>query len=125
MAAKDTVGLFLSETIYHFNKKHYLCTNFCQMKKVYEVAGHKFAVVMPDNNLAWNEMRPYDSFLTEKDGDCVFTAEMVDSLPDTSEKAMAVGGCSYIGSSGQIVLTDRQGLFESAISYSWQHEVFP
>lgn len=93
MAAKDSVDLFLSETIYHFNKKYYLCTNFCQMKKVYEVAGHKFAVVMPDNNLAWNEMRPYDSFLTEKDGDCVFTAEMVDSLPDTSEKQKVTVSC--------------------------------
>ena len=37
----------------------YLCTKFNPMKRVYQVAGHKFAVVMPDNHLAWNEMKPY------------------------------------------------------------------
>lgn len=63
------------------------------MKSVYQVAGHKFAVVMPDNHLAWNEMLPYQPFLTDDSGEMVFTAEMIDSLPDTSAKQKVTVSC--------------------------------
>jgi len=56
------------------------------MKRVYQVAGHRFAVVMPDNHLAWNEMQPYLPFVTDESDDVVFTAEMIDEIPDISEK---------------------------------------
>ena len=63
------------------------------MKRVYQVAGHRFAVVMPDNHLAWNEMKPYEPFLTESDGDLIFTAEMVDIMPDISDKQKITVSC--------------------------------
>ena len=56
----------------------YLCTKFYPMKSIYQVAGHKFAVVMPDNDLAWNEMGPYEPFMLRKRcHDLVFTVELV------------------------------------------------
>ena len=63
------------------------------MKKVYQVAGHKFAVVMPYNHLAWNEMQPYQPFLTGESDDVVFTAEMIDVMPDTSNKQQVMVSC--------------------------------
>lgn len=63
------------------------------MKRVYQVAGHKFAVVMPDNALAWNEMKPYEPFLTDDGDDVVFGVEMVDSMPDTSSKQKVTVSC--------------------------------
>lgn len=107
---EDGLDLFFSESIHHFNKKYYLCTNFCWMKKVYEVAGHKFAVVMPDNNLAWNELGPYEPFLTEEGGDYVFTAEMIDSMPDTSEKQKVTVSCED-PDSARIELYEWNGLW--------------
>ena len=63
------------------------------MKRVYQVAGHRFAIVMPDNHLAWNEMKSYELFLTENDSDLVFTAEMIDTMPDTSGKQKVTVSC--------------------------------
>ena len=63
------------------------------MKRVYQVAGHRFAVVMPDNHLAWNEMKPYESFITQNDVDLAFTAEMIDTMPDTSDKQKVTVSC--------------------------------
>lgn len=63
------------------------------MKKVYQVAGHKFAVVMPDNHLIWNEMKPYTPFITEDDGDLIFTAELINEMPDTSDKQRVTVSC--------------------------------
>ena len=63
------------------------------MKNVYQVAGHKFAVVMPDNHLAWKEMQPYQPFLTDGSGEVVFSAEMVDAMPDTSAKQKVTVSC--------------------------------
>ena len=63
------------------------------MKRAYRVAGHKFAVVMPDYNLAWNEMNPYEPFVCEDDGDCLFTAELLDAMPDTSAKQKVTVEC--------------------------------
>ena len=63
------------------------------MKRVYEVAGHRFAVVMPDNHRAWNEMHPYEAFETEADDNLVFSADLIDLMPDTSEKQKVTVSC--------------------------------
>ena len=63
------------------------------MKKVYQVAGHKFGIVMPDNHLAWNEMKPYEPFITSDDSNLIFTAEMIDAMPDTSDKQKVTVSC--------------------------------
>lgn len=63
------------------------------MKSIYQVAGHRFAVVMPDNHLAWNEMKPYEPFLVGNDGDLAFTVEMIDTMPDTSDKQKVTVSC--------------------------------
>lgn len=63
------------------------------MKRVYQVAGHKFAVVMPDDNAAWLEMKPYEPFLVEDGDDLVFVAEMIDLMPDTSDKQKVTVSC--------------------------------
>lgn len=56
------------------------------MKKIYKVGGHKFALIMPDNELMWRETRAYDPFFTEDESDVLFTVEMMDAIPDTSDK---------------------------------------
>lgn len=63
------------------------------MKNMYCVAGHRFAVVMDDNNLAWNEMKPYEPFLVEDSGDCIFTAKLIESMPDMSSKKLVTVSC--------------------------------
>lgn len=63
------------------------------MKRVYEVAGHRFAVVMPDNHRAWNEMHPYEAFESKADDNLVFSAEWIDLMPDTSEKQKVTVSC--------------------------------
>lgn len=63
------------------------------MKKTYRVAGHKFAVVMPDNDAAWNEMGPYEPFVCVDASDCLFTAELLDVMPDTSGKQKVMVSC--------------------------------
>ena len=67
------------------------------MKRVYQVAGHRFAVVMPDNHLAWNEMKPYEPFVVQDDSDLVFTTEMIDVMPDTSDKQKVTVSCEAPG----------------------------
>lgn len=78
------------------------------MKRVYQVAGHRFAVIMPDNHLMWKETKPYDSFVTENDDDLVFTVEMVDSMPDTSDKQKVTVSCES-PDSPRIELYEWQG----------------
>lgn len=63
------------------------------MKRVFQVAGHRFAMIMPDNHLAWNEMKPYEPFITPDDSDMVFTAEMIEAMPDTSDKKRVTVSC--------------------------------
>jgi hypothetical protein len=48
---------------------------------------------MPDNHLAWNEMRPYEPFITQNDVDLAFTTEMIDTMPDTSDKQKVTVSC--------------------------------
>lgn len=87
------------------------------MKKVYQVAGHKFAVVMPDNHLIWKEMKPYEPFITEDKGEMAFTVEMMDALPDTSDKKR-VHVSNEAPEEAQITLYDWRGqwLLEAAPS---------
>lgn len=67
------------------------------MKKTYKVAGFKFAVVMPDNDAAWNEMHNYDPFLTDDSTDCIFVAEMIDKLPELPGKRLVTSGSKGSG----------------------------
>lgn len=63
------------------------------MKRVYQVARHKFAVIMPDNHLIWNEMKPYEPFITEDEGEMAFTVEMIETMPDTRDKRRVTVSC--------------------------------
>jgi len=67
------------------------------MKKTYKVAGFKFAVVMPDDDAAWNEMHNYDPFLTDDSTDCIFVAEMIDKLPELPGKRLVTAGSKGSG----------------------------
>lgn len=66
------------------------------MKKVYKVAGHKFAVVIPDDDVAWREMQSYEPFLVGSDDDCVFTVELIDAMPDISDKQKITTNCEAL-----------------------------
>ena len=63
------------------------------MRKTYKVAGHVFAIVMPDNAAGWDEMQNYEPFLAEDSGHCLFVAEQA-VLPDTSEKVKFTVCCN-------------------------------
>ena len=67
------------------------------MKKTYKVAGFKFAVVMPDDDAAWNEMHNYEPFLTDDSTDCIFIAEMIDKLPELPGKRLLSVGAKGPG----------------------------
>ena len=86
----------------------YLCTKFNPMKRVYQVAGHRFAVVIPDNHLAWSEMKPYEPFAVQDDSNLIFTAEMVDAMPDTSDKRKVTVSCEA-PDSARVELYEWQG----------------
>lgn len=55
------------------------------MKNVYQVAGHRFSVEMPDDSPYWKSMQPYQPFL-EDGGDCLFSVSLIQDLPDVSGK---------------------------------------
>jgi hypothetical protein len=82
--------LFFSEKTLYIKKTTIFAQIFCRMKKVYKVAGHRFAVVMPDEEGAWNEMQKYETFLTEDLGDYLYTAELINEMPDTTGKQLVV-----------------------------------
>ena len=63
------------------------------MRKVYKVAGFKFAVEMPDGAMEWAELAHYESFLTEDSGPFIFTAELVEKMPDISGKQLVTASC--------------------------------
>lgn len=48
---------------------------------------------MPDSHLAWKEMTPYEPFLSEDNNDCLFTAEMIDDLPNLVDKQKITVSC--------------------------------
>lgn len=85
------------------------------MKSVYQVAGHRFAVIMPDNHLAWNEMRAYEPFLVNDDSGVIFTVELIEAMPDTSDKQKVTVSCES-PDSARIELYEWQGqwLIEAA-----------
>ena len=66
----------------------------CPMRKEYEVAGHRFAVVMPDNEVAWNSMGSYKPFEVEGVSDCIFTAELIAAMPDITEDKRVTVSCA-------------------------------
>ena len=63
------------------------------MKKVYKVAGHQFGVIMPENDMSWSVMEPYHPFQCDDTEDCIFTAELIDSLPDITNKKRITVSC--------------------------------
>ena len=63
------------------------------MKKVYKVAGHQFGVIMPDNDMSWSVMEPYQPFQSDDTGDCVFTAELIDAMPDITNRKRVTVSC--------------------------------
>ena len=63
------------------------------MKKVFKVAGHSFAVVMPDEDRAWEVMQSYEPFLVEDPGNYVFVVELIDAMPDTADKQKVTTNC--------------------------------
>lgn len=63
------------------------------MKKVYKVAGHQFGVIMPDNDMSWSVMEPYQPFQSDDTGDSVFTAELIDAMPDITNKKRVTVSC--------------------------------
>ena len=63
------------------------------MKKVYKVAGHQFGVIMPDNDMSWSVMEPYQPFQSDDSDDCVFTAELIGTIPDITNKKRVTVSC--------------------------------
>lgn len=57
---------------------HYLC--HC-MTKSFKVAGHVFALTLPDASPLWDSLGQYDPFVVS-DGTPIFTLEAVDALPE-------------------------------------------
>ena len=82
--------LFFSKTTLYIKKTPIFAQIFCIMKRVYKVAGYCFAVEMPDDERGWEAMQNYESFVTEDTGNYVFTAELVDKMPDTTSKQLVV-----------------------------------
>ena len=98
MLVKPFLLTIFTQLSQYIKKKNYLCANFCIyiMKKVYKVAGHKFAVVMPDNDLAWNEFVKYEPFLMEGDDDCIFCVDLIETMPDTDDKQKVKTNCESL-----------------------------
>ena len=63
------------------------------MKKVYKVAGHQFGVIMPENDMCWRVMENYQPFQSDDTDDCVFDAELIDSMPDITDKKRITVSC--------------------------------
>lgn len=63
------------------------------MKRVYKVAGHQFGIIMPENDMSWSVMEPYQPFLSDDTEDCIFTAELIDTMPDINDKKRITVSC--------------------------------
>lgn len=72
----------------------YLCTKLSQMRRTYKVAGHRFAIVMPDDVAGWNEMGNYEPFIVDDGGDCAFEVEQIQDFPSTSEMVKVTTSCN-------------------------------
>ena len=66
---------------------------FFPMKKVFKVAGHQFGVIMPENDMCWRAMENYLPFQSDDTDDCIFTAELIDSMPDITNKKRITVSC--------------------------------
>ena len=84
------MSLFFSKTTLYIKKTTIFAQIFAKMKKVYKVAGFDFAIIMPDDERAWGAMQNYEPFVTEDKGNYIFTAELVDTMPDTTGKQLVV-----------------------------------
>ena len=72
----------------------YLCAKLSQMRKTYKVAGHRFAIVMPDGEASWNEMGNYEPFIVDDSDDCVCVVEQIQDFPDTSKMEKVTTCCN-------------------------------
>lgn len=72
----------------------YLCAKFYLMRKTYNVAGHKFALQMPEDSPLWQLTHNYDPFVVGDEDGCLFTAELVDEWFDTADKKKLIILCS-------------------------------
>ena len=72
----------------------YFCAKLSQMRRTYKVAGHRFAVVMPDSEAGWNEMGNYEPFRVDDGDDCAFVVEQVQTFPDAPEKVQVAKCCN-------------------------------
>lgn len=63
------------------------------MRKVYKVAGFKFAVDMPEGAAEWAELAHYEPFVSDDSGHCLFVAELVEKMPDLSGKQLVIASC--------------------------------
>lgn len=79
------------------------------MKKTYQVAGHRFALTMPDHLPVWGMMQNYEPFVTEDSDDCVFEASYIDLMPDTSAKQVVYKGTPTEGYSQYHLYTLNDG----------------
>ena len=88
------------------------------MKKVYKVAGFDFAIIMPDDERMWGAMQNYEPFVTEDNGNYVFTAELIDAMPDTADKQKVTTCCEALEAPRfDIYDWEGQWLFEGAPTY--------
>ena len=72
----------------------YLCAKLSQMRRTYKVAGHRFAIVMPDDEAGWNEMGNYEPFIVDDGDDCAFVVEQIQDFPDTSKMVKVTTCCN-------------------------------
>ena len=87
------MSLFFSKTTLYIKKTTIFAQIFPKMKKVYKVAGHNFAILMPDDDRAWDVMHCYEPFLIDDPGNYVFSAELINAMPDTSDKQKVTTNC--------------------------------
>jgi hypothetical protein len=48
---------------------------------------------MPDNDMSWSVMEPYQPFQSDDSDDCVFTAELIETMPDITNKKRVTVSC--------------------------------
>lgn len=88
------------------------------MKKVYKVAGFDFAIILPDDERVWEVMQNYEPFVTEDKGNYIFTAELIDTMPDITGKKKVTTSCEDL-KAPRVDIYDWEGqwLFEGAPTF--------
>ena len=88
------------------------------MKKVFKVAGFDFAIIMPDDERVWEAIQNYEPFLTEDTGNYVFTADLIDTMPDITGKQKVKTSCEDLKAPRiDIYDWEDQWLFEVAPTF--------